>query len=184
MLNVMSQRKFVRKRVASLRERLFRTAYAWCHNRALADDLVQEASLRAIENASQLKDPRAADAWVFTILANCHRGYLRRAGVDAEVAQTDDEAADADASPERLADREDLVQQVRAAVTRLDDGQRKVLTLVDLQGFSYAEVAAILEIPVGTVMSRLSRARQRFKTLLRPRMQETKGQVAYLEGKQ
>lgn len=184
MLSVMLRRKFVRKRVASLRERLFRTAYAWCHNRALADDLVQETSLRAMENASQLKDTPAIDAWVFAILANCHRSYLRRAGVDAVAAQTGDEPMEADAGPEQQADREALVERVRASVARLNDEQRKVLTLVDLQGFSYAEVAAILEIPVGTVMSRLSRARQRLKTLLRPRMQETKGQIAYLKGKQ
>lgn len=183
MLSVLVQRKFVRKRVTRLRERLFRTAYAWCHNRALADDLVQETSLKALENAGQLRDVRTADAWVFAILANCHRGYLRRARGDAEVDHATDEVADAAPGPEQAADEGALVERVRAAVARLNEEQRKVLTLVDLEGFSYAEVAEILEIPAGTVMSRLSRARGRLKTLLRPRMTEAQGQIAYLEGK-
>jgi len=181
-LSPLLQRKFVRERVTSLRERLFRTAYAWCHNRALADDLVQETSLRALENAGQLQDTSAADAWLFAILANSHRSYLRRAGGDAEP-QASDEPTDEEASPERLADRESLVNYVRAAVARLNDDQRKVLTLVDLEGFSYTEVAAILEVPVGTIMSRLSRARQRLKTLLRTRVTERTDQIAYLRGK-
>jgi DNA-directed RNA polymerase specialized sigma24 family protein len=53
MLSVLMQRKLVRKRVATLRERLFRTAYAWCHNRALADDLVQETSLKALGTSAR-----------------------------------------------------------------------------------------------------------------------------------
>ncbi|MDH3713083.1 MAG: RNA polymerase sigma factor [Gammaproteobacteria bacterium] len=181
MLNVLLQRKFVRKRVATLRERLFRTAYAWCHNRALADDLVQETSLKALENAGQLRDVRTADAWVFAILANCHRGYLRRA--DAVIADSDDEATEAEAGPEQVADQGALVERVRAAVARLNEEHRKVLTLVDLEGFSYTEVAEILEIPAGTVMSRLSRARRRLKMLLQSRMAESQGQISYLKGK-
>jgi RNA polymerase sigma-70 factor (ECF subfamily) len=120
---------------------------------------------------------------VFAILANCHRGYLRRAGGDAQVDHADDEVADAAAGPEQAADEGALVERVRAAVARLNEEQRKVLTLVDLEGFSYAEVAEILEIPAGTVMSRLSRARSRLKILLQSRMAESQGQIAYLQGK-
>lgn len=64
-----------------------------------------------------------------------------------------------DFSPEDAAREDEIVVRVRRAVSRLPVEQRQVLTLVDLEGFTYAEVAGILEIPVGTVMSRLSRGR-------------------------
>lgn len=181
MFNALSQRKLVRKRIASLRERLFRMAYAWCHNRATADDLVQEASLRALENASKLRDVDAADAWVFAILANCHRSHLRRTGSEVEQAHTSNEPVDDGEDPERLADQDALVKRVHAAIARLNDEQRKVITLVDLEGFSYAEVATILQVPVGTIMSRLSRARQRMKKLVRPLPSQHAGQIVYLK---
>ena len=74
--------------------------------------------------------------------------------------------------PEACCDREQVIACVRAAVARLPMGQRQVLTLVDLEEFGYAEVARILDIPVGTVMSRLSRARTSLKGLLDPSMQQ------------
>jgi len=179
MLRVLSQRKIVRKRIKVLRGRLFRTAYAWCHNRALADDLVQETSLRALENAGRLRDPDAVDAWVFRILANCHRSHLRRLGGDSGF-EAIAEVADHTADPEHLVDERDLVERVRAAMAALNPEQRKVLSLVDLEGFSYTEVATILEIPVGTVMSRLCRARRRLKARLQTPVAAPGGRVIYL----
>ena len=68
--------------------------------------------------------------------------------------------------PEGLHHRQDVIEQVRHAVSRLSEGQRHVVTLVDLEGFSYTEVSNILGIPVGTVMSRLSRARSHLAQML------------------
>ncbi|MCG6933728.1 MAG: sigma-70 family RNA polymerase sigma factor, partial [Gallionella sp.] len=70
-------------------------------------------------------------------------------------------------TPEDDHSKSQVVSRVRDAVSQLPTGQRQVLTLVDLEGFPYIEVARILAIPIGTVMSRLCRARQSLKTLLR-----------------
>ena len=77
-----------------------------------------------------------------------------------------------DETPECLHHRQDVIEQVRHAVSRLSEGQRQVVTLVDLEGFSYTEVANILAIPVGTVMSRLSRARSALAEMLLPKRPE------------
>jgi len=150
------QQHQLKQRIADNRSRLFRMAYAWGHNADLANDLAQEAMAKALKNLSQLREPEALDSWLFGILANCWRDHFRRQRehVDIEDVTLTDEA-----TPERLHQRQDIIDLVRGAVAHLVEGQRHVLTLVDLEGFSYTEVANILGIPVGTVMSRLSRAR-------------------------
>ena len=151
------------------RARLYRVAYAWCRNPALADDLVQETLTKALKNSAQLRDPKARDAWLFTILANCYRDYFRRL---RDMDDIDDIEISHESTPESESSSAQIVGLVRAAVARLSDGQRQVVTLVDLEGFSYGEVARILDVPIGTVMSRLCRARNTMKALLLPEFQK------------
>jgi putative ABC transport system permease protein len=101
---------------------------------------------------------------MYSIMNNCWRHYLRRRCPDCEL---DEEQLAADSDPEHLSGQQEIVAHVRTAIARLPVGQREVLTLVDLEGFAYQEVADILEIPIGTVMSRLSRARGFLQTALR-----------------
>ena len=145
------------------RTRLYRMAYAWCHNRALAEDLVQETLAKATQKSAQLRDPKARDAWLYSILTNCFRDHLRR---QRDMDDVDELEISHEVTPETETGRLQVVDKVRAAVARLPDGQRQVVTLVDLEGFSYVEVAQILSIPIGTVMSRLCRARNAMKTQL------------------
>lgn len=156
-------------RVEAHRASLFRAGYAWTHDRALADDLAQETLARALAHAGQLRDPERLRSWLFGILANCWRDHLRavRPGVDIDTVE--DQCFSADPTPEEAYDRKAVVARVRAAVALLPVGQRQVITLVDLEEFSYGEVAAILGIPIGTVMSRLCRAR----LALRDRLQRS-----------
>lgn len=149
-----------RGRLERSRPRLYRTAYAWCHDAALADDLVQETLLKALKNGQQMRDEARLDGWLFRILANCWRDHFRHAR-DAE--DIDEIICAGGDTPEALHAQTELVARVRAAVAKLPLGQRQVLTLVDLEGFSYAECAEILAIPAGTVMSRVCRARQALK---------------------
>lgn len=150
----------------TLRERhsrLHHLACAWCRNRSLADDLVQETFLKALRNLGQLRDVSAMDAWLGNILHNCWRDHLRRQKVIEDIdAFAEDEAMAVELRQERA----EIVTRVRTAITRLPAGQREVLMLVDLVGYSYAEVAALLDIPTGTVTSRISRAREALRAEL------------------
>lgn len=144
-------------RLVHARDRLYRVAFAWCHDGHLADDLVQDTCAKALRRRSQLRDMETMDAWLFRILHNCWYDFLR-AGRDTVVF---DEADFPDTqTPEGLHMRLDSINSVRLAIAALPMGQRQVVTLVDLERFSYAEVAEIVEVPIGTVMSRLCRARK------------------------
>lgn len=145
---------------------LYRIAYAWCHDAALADDLVQETLSRAWVRRGQLRDEAALKAWMVAIMNHCWLDHLRGRRDFDDVADWEDELESGADTPEACCDREQVVACVRAAVAQLPLGQRQVLTLVDLEEFGYAEVARILDIPVGTVMSRLSRARASLKSRL------------------
>lgn len=150
-------------RLKRQRSKLLRVAYAWCHNRALAEDLAQETLARAVEKCSQLRESEQVEPWLFAILTNCWRDYLRRQRPQEDIENLEEALLDPAAGPERIGEQGQIVDRVRAAVGRLPIGQREVLTLVDLEEFSYAEVGNILGIPIGTVMSRLCRARQSLK---------------------
>lgn len=146
---------------------LYRVACAWSHDRALADDLVQDTLLRALEHADDLRDPERLRSWLFGIMANRWRDHLRAARPTVDVDALDDECVPGDDTPEAAYGRVETIQRVRAAVASLPIGQRQVVTLVDLGELSYAEVATILDVPIGTVMSRLCRARIALREQLR-----------------
>jgi len=158
-----------RTRLESSRARLYRLAYSWCHDAALADDLVQETLYKALKKSGQLRDMAVLEGWLFRILANCWRDHLRQRRSTVDIDDIDDLEEmpfENRPTPEDLHGEQQLVARVRSAVERLPLGQRQVLTLVDLEECSYSETAEILDIPVGTVMSRICRARQALKQQL------------------
>lgn len=152
--------------IEAQRPLLYRIAYAWCHNPALADDLVQETLSKAWTRRAQLRDEAALKSWMVSIMNHCWLDYLRGRRDFEDVDDLQDELESGIESPDACCNRKQVIACVRAAVARLPLGQRQVLTLVDLEEFGYAEVARILDVPVGTVMSRLSRARASLKGLL------------------
>ena len=145
------------------RERLYRLAVSWCHDAMLADDLVQDCISKALQKHHQLKDVNRLDAWLFRILHNNWMEYLRKYKPTTDL---DDVDSLEDDSPETVLSEQQLVLRVQHAVSQLPMSQRQVITLVDLEGCSYLNVAEILDIPIGTVMSRLSRARASLKKKL------------------
>jgi RNA polymerase sigma-70 factor (ECF subfamily) len=175
-LNLFRRTRESRLMLEDSRARLYRVAYSWCHDAALADDLVQETLLKAYRKADQLRDPRAGQAWLFSILSNCFNDHFRR---NRETEDIDNHDIVDEESPESRSGQLQIVHKVRQAIATLPAGQRQVVTLVDLEGFSYIEVAQILEIPVGTVMSRLCRARNALKDRL---LTELKNQPVLQEG--
>jgi RNA polymerase sigma-70 factor (ECF subfamily) len=158
-----NQRRTFRKLLANSRNRLYRMAYAWTHNPHLADDLVQQTLCKALSNQKQLKDPGAAEAWLFRILSNCLKDHHR---AKREVLSAEELVIVDNRTPEHESEEQQLVRKVRRAVQKLPLPQCQVITLVDLEGFTYATVAEVLEIPVGTVMSRLCRGRRSLREFL------------------
>lgn len=148
------------------RPRLYRLAYSWSHNAALSEDLVQETLIKALKSAHQLQNTALLNSWLFSILANCWRDHFRKYKEMDDIEELEDYRYAHDNTPENAHSQAQIVSRVRAAVAMLPLGQRQVLTLVDLEELSYIEVATILDIPIGTVMSRLCRARLAMKTLL------------------
>jgi RNA polymerase sigma-70 factor (ECF subfamily) len=142
-----------KRTLAEYRGNLYRIAYSWCHNPALADDLVQDTLAKALKNRNQLRDPKTVKAWLYRILSNCWHDHFRR-------------SKDTVTTPDSSHDRQQIIDRVRNAIACLPMGQRQVITLVDLEGCSYIEVAQIIDVPIGTVMSRLSRARKALKERL------------------
>lgn len=145
------------------RQSLLRVAFAWCNNETLAEDLVHEALTKALKNQHQINDPTKSEAWIFKILNNCWLEYLRKSRPSENI---DDMFIVDPRNTEQQTEQLQIVDKVRHAVAQLPNAQRQVVTLVDLKGFSYNEVASILDIPAGTVMSRLNRARATLKQKL------------------
>ena len=160
------------------RERLYRIAYAWCHDAALADDLVQECLEKAIRNVDRLYDHTALNGWLYRIMANCWKDYLRKQYHHVDVA--DDELVYEGSTPEEVCETQKMAIRVKQAVAQLPMGQRQVVTLVDLNDASYAEVAEALEVPIGTVMSRLSRARKALARIVLEQHKQSENSNVYL----
>ncbi len=138
--------------------RLWRYALVLSRARDVADDLVQATCLRAIERADQFAPGTRVDRWLFAILRSIWLNEIRsrriREGggfVDAEDALTTDGA--------REIEMNITASAVLRAMDRLPDAQRETLLLVYAEGYSYAEAAATLGVPIGTIMSRLAAGR-------------------------
>ncbi len=167
-----SRKRRLSRRFGELRPELYRIAWSWCHDNDLAEDLVQDTFLRALEKSAQLKDLDKLRPWLLRIMVNRHTDHFRRQRETVELDDCEPALRSAAPCPAEAAERHATVVMVHRAIAMLGDDQRKVLTLVDIGGFSYAEVAEALEIPIGTVMSRLSRARKQLRSQLAPQQMD------------
>jgi RNA polymerase sigma-70 factor (ECF subfamily) len=146
--------------------RLRRFAVALCGQGVLADDLVQSACTRALAATADLAPDTRFDAWMFRIIRNVWIDELRHkriAGGTEDVEARHDLVGD---SGEARAMDKLTLEDVRRAMDLLPPEQREVLVLVCVEDMTYREAAEILGLPVGTVMSRLARARQRLTELM------------------
>lgn len=165
--------RFQRDLVA-LVPRLRRFAYALCGSTDTGDDLVQAACERALKNAAAFQPGSRMDSWMFRIIQNLwlddrRRRRVRGTQVDPETLSLSDQGAGARQAEDRV-----TLDKIRATVDTLPDDLRLVLALVALEGRSYREVADTLDIPIGTVMSRLSRARALLLPLVQAPDQRTR----------
>jgi RNA polymerase sigma-70 factor (ECF subfamily) len=144
--------------------RLRRYARALTHNAEQADDLVQETLLRAISKGHLWQFGTNLRAWLFTIMHNQHVNLVRRAMRDETAVDIDQLSASLAATSDPTASRQ--LRELERALGCISEEQREVILLVGLEGMSYDAAAQILNVPVGTVRSRLSRGRDALRRLL------------------
>lgn len=157
--------------LVALVPKLRRFALSLTGNSADADDIVQSACVKALKNHAQFQPGTRMDSWMYRIIQTLwiddkRRAKTRGAQIDAEHAGLSDEGRAARLPEDRM-----MLKSARAAMAELPENQRAVLSLVAIEGLSYKETADVLDLPIGTVMSRLSRARD----ALLPQLGMTKG---------
>jgi RNA polymerase sigma-70 factor (ECF subfamily) len=139
-----------------------------------AEDLVQDTYLKAFRASKQFQRGTNLKAWLFTILHNTFRNMRRHDGrnpvdVNSEtVEQAADQAGD-ERTPEQILTRGTLDSDLQAALDALPDAFRQAVWLRDVEEFSYADIARIVDVPIGTVMSRISRGRRMLFERLNPK---------------
>jgi len=134
-----------------------------------AEDVVQDACVRAIRYFSSLRDDDAR-AWLFTIVRNAWYSRVSRKANVAEGTRLNDgqdERPDNALDPEERLLQQHTVGLVRAALEQLPVDFREAIVLREIEGLSYREIAEVAGVPIGTVMSRLARARERLQTILK-----------------
>ena len=146
---------------------LYRVAYRLTGNRTLASELVQETYLSAWKSIDSLKDPQRMRAWMFSILRNQYTKLLRKEKREKQNALSVEQLGDV-SKPVTANDKakEETVDRVQAALALLDEKHKIPVLLVSLEGISVEEAANVLNVPRGTVLSRLHRGRQKLKEIL------------------
>ena len=146
-------------------------AYRMCGDLRLAEDAAQDAFVRVWQNLNSYKPQYAFRSWLYRIAANAALDALRRERPAAEIDQGS--LADPAAGPEGTVEQDQRAAQVRRAIARLSEPLRMVLILREYQELTYQEIADALDIPVGTVMSRLNSARALLRKELLVLLEET-----------
>lgn len=156
--------------------RLYNTLFHVVGSREEAEDLVQDAFVQAYVKLSSFQGHSAFYTWLYRIAFNLSVSKRRRKrpeiSVDQQREQSGAEPEDGSESAEQQVLREERAEQVYAALDRLPTEQRSILVLRELEGCCYESIAEILELPVGTVRSRLHRARVQLKSQLRDVLKE------------
>ena len=144
---------------------LYGTALRLTRRPADAEDLVQDTFLKAFRSAGQFERGTNLKAWLFTILHNTFRNMRRHDNrnpieVDSDVVEQAEDVAGLSQTPEQLLTRATLDADLQAALDALPEAFRQAVWLRDVEEFSYAEIAKMIDVPIGTVMSRISRGRR------------------------
>jgi RNA polymerase sigma-70 factor (ECF subfamily) len=149
----------------ALVDRLYAAALRLTRNEADAQDLVQETYLRAFRSSGQFEAGTNLRGWMFTILHNTFLNQRRDRGrnpidADSEVVEQAADDREGGSNPEEALLRETMDADLQAALDRLPSAFREAVWLRDVEQFSYEEISSIVGVPLGTVMSRISRGRR------------------------
>jgi RNA polymerase sigma-70 factor (ECF subfamily) len=167
--------------ILKYQNRIYNIVLKICRDPDDAAELTQETFVKIIENLNRFEGRSSFYTWAFRIAVNLTLNYCQRnarlalRSLDAEEEQCDSQARhvlkdllsdDSSPDPAALAQSKELYEIVVKALMRLDDAQRAVVVLRDIEGMSYARIAEVLDIELGTVRSRLSRARSKLRDVL------------------
>ncbi len=161
--------------VSRHQDRVYNTCYRLCHDHATALDLTQTTFLKALEALPRFEARSSFYTWLFRIAVNAafseRRARRRRQTVSLDDPDASGRGRESAAPPERhdaarTAERKEMYQQVEAALDRLEPEFRVAVVLKDIENMDYATIAEILEVPVGTVKSRIHRGRLMLRDLL------------------
>ena len=152
-------------------KKVYNMAFRMCGNPEDAADAAQEAFLAAWRGLPGFRGEAGFSTWLYRLTSNAAIDRLRRTRRQRAEASLDDEALRLDAvdgapSPQARAEGEELREAVLSGLAQLSDDHRQALTLRELQELSYEEIAAVLEVDLGTVKSRISRARGALRKIL------------------
>ena len=150
----------VKPRIIAFLPRLRRFCMALTGSHDQCDDLLQETVERALTRIEQWQAGTSLESWMFRIAQNLHIDRIRAQGRRGQQVDVDALAEVAGDDGRTIVEARSELSHVQAAMAALPDDQRILLALVVIDGRSYKEAADILELPIGTVMSRISRARQ------------------------
>jgi len=144
---------------------LYAMALRLTRNQANAEDLVQETFLKAVRAQASFDEKTNCKAWLFKIMTNTFIDQYRKASRSPKIVELDDEmersmAAESGSAPDQELSSALMDQDVSQAIESLPEKYRMPILLCDVEEFSYAEIAEVLKIPIGTVMSRLFRGRR------------------------
>ena len=166
--------------VAKYQDRVFNVCWRMCGNRADAEDLTQEAFVKALSSIQRFAGRSGFYTWIFRIAVNlalsARRKGKRRMTLSLDAADPSgnrasshaERIASSEVPPDRRAADRERQEIVTAALASLDEQQRSIVILRDLEGFGYDEIAEMIDVPIGTVKSRLHRARLALRDKLMP----------------
>lgn len=167
--------------IAGYQKRVFNIALKMIGNHEDASELAQETFIRVFKSIGKFKEESLFSTWIYRIATNICLDELRRRKGRKEVSLDEDiklengdvsrQIEDTGPSPEAIAERNELRRKVNDAIGLLTEEHRLVIIMRDIQGFSYEEIAKITGCPEGTVKSRINRARQSLKQLLKDRVE-------------
>lgn len=160
------------KLVKAYEKKVINVAYSLLSDKEDALDASQEIFVKVYKNISSFRGESTVSTWIFKITKNVCYDFLRKrkGNVISLDEENDDEKKieipDLSASPDVLYERQEKINVVRKAIDSLEENQRIVITLFDINGLSYDEISGIIKCPIGTVKSRLYRAREALRKIL------------------
>lgn len=156
----------IRAQMVAVLPRLRRFAYALTGSSELGDDLVQETCLRALSRVDRWQPGSRLDSWMYRIAQNIWLDRMRATKVRGEIVDVEVVEAMPGSDGRDVMESQLTLGAVDAALDKLPAEQRLVIALVCIEGVSYKDAAEIIGVPIGTVMSRLARARQALHAIL------------------